>query len=167
MKKIVFFSLMMLVAIVTASIGTSCSKDDEGSGKVEKDNVLYKTWYRYAGRATGGEDMFDEFIFNADGTFKQRILTISFSYRTIDGTYRIVDRTADYVESDYIEAYQMNGYKVKTKFTIAFDSSEYDIETVEIMFLESRNDSSKKSIVVTSPLFGRSGAYYHDRKISN
>ena len=163
MKKILFFNLLTLVAIATASIGTSCSKDDEGAGKVEKDNVLYKTWYKYAG-FDRGEDLYDEFIFNADGTFKQRILTMSFSYRTIDGTYRIVGRTADYVENDYIEAYQMSGYKVKTKFTIEFNPSEYDIETVEIMYLESRNDSSKKSIVVTTPLFDRSGGYYNDWK---
>ena len=163
MKKILLFN-WLLVAIVTASISTSCSKDDEG-GKVEKDNVLYKTWYKHAGY-DAGEELYDEFIFNADGTFIQRILTMSFSYRTIDGTYRIVERTTDYVENDNIVAYTMNGYKVKTKFTIEFNPSEYDIETVKIMYVENRNDS-KKSIVVTSPLFGRIGGYYHDRKINN
>ena len=84
--------------------------------------------------------------------------------RTINGTYRIIGCTEDYVESDYIEAYQMSGYKVKTKFTIEFSPFGDESETFKIMYLESLDDRSKKTIAVTTPLFGRSGGNYHDWK---
>ena len=164
MKKILMFR-WALVAMVIAISFTSCEKSDEG-GKVEKGDALYKTWYKHAGRTAGGEHVYDEFIFNADGTFKFRIVNMSFTYRTIDGTYRIVESTTNYVENDNIEAYTMNGYRVITKFTIEFNSSEYDFEKEEIMYLERRDDSKQKAIVVTTPLFGRSGGYYHNPKVN-
>jgi hypothetical protein len=165
MKKFLLFSLMA-VALATTSIGfTSCSKDDDGNGRVEKDDVLYRTWYKHAG-TSGNKNFYDEFIFNSDGTFEYRILTLSFAHRSIRGTYRIVGRTTDYVEGDYIEGYKLGGDNVKTKFTIEFDPIGYNSETGTIMYLERRDDSNRKSIDITANLFdyGDSGGQYHDRE---
>jgi hypothetical protein len=164
MKKFLLFSLMLL-GLATTSIGfTSCNKDDDGNGGIEKDDVLYKTWYRPAGMS-GGKIFFDEFIFNSDGTFKYRILNMSFTthYTAISGTYRIVERTTDYVEDDYIEGYKLTGYNVKTKFTIEFNPVGYESKIGKIMYLENRDDHSQKTIVIPL-LFDWHGDFYYDRE---
>ena len=161
MNKFLFLGFVFL------SILTSCDKDDEGSnGKIEKDNVLLKTWYKHAGYSSG-ETLYDEFIFNSDSTFEHKILTMSFNYRTINGTYRILERTIDYAENDYIEAYIVEGYNVKTKFVIEFNPFDDESETVKVMFLENRNNSNRKAIAITTPLFGRDGGNYTDTKNHN
>jgi hypothetical protein len=154
MKKILLFSWILLT-LVTVNL-TSCDKDDEG-GSTPKDDVLYKTWYRVGG-IIGGQNVYDEFIFNADGTFEYRIVAFN-GYRTIDGTYRIVERTTNYAEDDYAEGYTLMGYKVTAKFTIEFDNYG-DVEKEDIFYLEK---NGTKSIAVPY-LFGRIGDFYSEQK---
>ncbi|MDR2148042.1 MAG: hypothetical protein LBE91_16465 [Tannerella sp.] len=156
MKKLLFFSWIFIVAVT--GILSSCSKDDEGGGAIPKDDVLYKTWYRVGGGIIGGENFYDEFIFNADGTFEYKQVA-SNGYRTIDGTFRIVGRTTTYVESDYAEAYTIQGYQVLAKFTIEFDSYG-DVEQEDVFYLE-KNGTKRISVPY---LFGRIGDIYSEQK---
>jgi hypothetical protein len=159
MRKYLKFSVLMVVLMTLCAGFSSCDKDDEG-GSIPKDDVLYKTWYRVSGLIVGGEKFYDEFIFNADGTFEyKRVRAINNGYNTIDGTYRIIERTTTYVESDYAEAYTMQGYKVLAKFTIEFDSYG-DVEQDDIFYLE-KNGTKR---IVVPYLFGRSGNIYSEQK---
>ncbi len=165
MKKLSF--AFIVIAFMFGVGLTSCSKDEKG-GKVEKDDVLYKTWYKPAGY-DGSKDVYDELTFNADGTFKLRILTMSFNYRTINGTYQIVGRTTDYDEDDYVGGFLLMGIKAKTKFTIEFIPSIDDIDVADIFYCENRDDRSKKGIYFTSNLSWEDDGhdrlgYYDDRK---
>jgi len=152
MKKILFFGTVLAILFSV----TSCDKDDK-DGSPPKDDVLYKTWYRVGGYS-GGETLYDEFIFNADGTFEYKRVT-TYGYSTIDGTFRIVDRIANFTEDYSADAYTIMGYKVIAKFTIDFNG-DGDVEKEDVYYLEK---SGIKTIVVPY-LFGRIGDFYRDRK---
>ena len=151
MKKINFYGLLLMLALVTTLGFASCSSDDDSGNEATSETSLIGTWTAVKGEFVLKEDgnvvqnftdteLHTTFVFNSDGTFE----CVPGGRWTLDGSELTLDYSTSY-EADYehynvafeggklvlsqIEKYEEDGHSYERNVRCIFTKINADINS--------------------------------------